>query len=222
METSFSYTTQDNSNPLSNSSQRTLQIITSYTRNVGQRFDLTLSVPFSYRRTELSVPLGEISESNDEYGLNRISVGGRHVLRLERGSMPEFTLISDLSFPINIGNLPKDDIRGSLGLSAVKTVYPVFLFASLSISSSLENIDPSINYVAGIAFALNEKINLGLSINGATLTDTVDGLLNETATLRLRTTYAVSHNWFAEGSVGLGLTEQSSNRLYTFSLGRRF
>ncbi|RMC96536.1 transporter [Aquitalea palustris] len=139
----------------------------------------------------------------------------------------------------------------STSLSFVKTVDPAVLFASLSYTHYLDghfsDISPtagvtqpgdvrlgdSWSWGAGIAFALNDKLSLGLSYSqqmvqqarmrqqGSSWTDVVGSSANA-ANLNLGLTYAFSKHLSIIPNLSLGMTPDSPNYAFSVKFPYRF
>lgn len=137
------------------------------------------------------------------------------------------------------------------GLSFVKTADPAVLFASLSYTHYLDghfsDISPTVgvaqpgdvrlgnswSWGAGIAFALNDKLSLGLSYSqqmvgqarvrqqGSSWTDVVGSSANA-ANLNLGLTYAYSKRLSIIPSLSLGMTPDSPNYAFSVKFPYRF
>lgn len=118
----------------------------------------------------------------------------------------------------------------TLGISAVKTVDPAVLYGSLSYTHNLAGtfngndikLGDSVSLGAGLAFALNDKLSIGMSYaqqfgNKTRVNDVkVPGSDSNSATLNLGLTYALSKNLSVIPNLAVGLTPDAAD--YAFSL----
>ncbi|MXR37113.1 transporter [Craterilacuibacter sinensis] len=118
----------------------------------------------------------------------------------------------------------------TLGVSAVKTVDPAVLYGSLSYTHNFVGtfngsdikLGDSISLGAGLAFALNDKLSIGMSYAQQFGTKTrvndekVPGSDSNSATLNLGLTYAMSKNLSVIPNLAVGLTPDAAD--YAFSL----
>lgn len=223
IDTTLNYITSDKALVFQNTSTRQLRNTTSITAALTPRSDLLFGVTslFQHSKSASLTPDG-IEEMKEEHaGLQSLTVGARYTLTTEGSTLPELILLANAGIPIGMGSIDGGHYAVDVGLGAIKTLYPAYLFASISVGASLKKVEPFLAYRVGLAFALNDRLNLGFLVEGKTETKAPSGLLGESSVFALRATYALGKQWYLEGSVGFGLSEESPNRIYTVNVGKR-
>ncbi len=198
-----------------------------------------LSLPSQYKREErLSGPVNSReSTTTTDVGFSDVSAGLFYHLAVEKGARP--SMVSFVKVKAPTGSAPKFGsglwgIKG--GLIMMKTSDPVVLFTNLAYTLNLPgaasgvdlNPGDSMEFGAGIAYALNYNLSLNSSIEQIFIGEStaqgqsISGSRLVIANFKTGATYALSKNLSVDFSVGTGLTEDSPDLTVSVSFPYTF
>jgi hypothetical protein len=230
-----------------------------------RRVQLELTVPYLFRTDEFDNNIAstqqgvERTDSLHNNGFGDIQLGLFTQLLYQRSWWPDVVLNLQASFPtgdnpfeLSANQVPlgSGTYGFSGGFSVVRTLDPVVLFGGIRYTYDLEHdfgspfgkiqYGGNIEYNAGMALALNERLALTMTlqsnIQGKTRCDSSDPSLNglcmggkklqgtnfNSAQVFLGGSYRVTRLTTVNAAVGIGLTDDSPDYTINFSVPIRF
>jgi len=215
---SSSYSASSQQTVITNTAVREWSTSLSYIHPVNDQAELNFTVPVLYSDFELGADDVQL-EADSKFGISDVSIGGRYNVWAESDGRPEVTALASLNVPVDAG-IQDAKWGGSVGASFVTSSYPAYLFGSSALQFDEDNL--SLGYSLGLALGINDQLNASVSLGGTVGEATLPGTLGETTVFMQHVTYVLDQYWTIDGSVGIGLTDESPDRVLSLGLGYRF
>lgn len=209
--------------------------------NVGvtERLEAFIGVPFTWGQNTLRT---DTTARQSTFGIGDITGGAKYLLHQETATIPD--LIWSVGVRVPTGKHPyKGEVATGSGhfaitnqITAIKAVDPAVIFGGLSGTYHFANdfnghtYQPGIElgYRVGVGLAFNDKLTLSSSVRSVYQSKReVDSALvaasaREPLNLDLGFTYIADKRLTLETSVGLGLNEDSTDTVVSFTVSKKF